>query len=132
MSTKVNREIYSDFRNDFASHPIKKDIVKITNENAIKQSVLNLLQTNQGERLFQPTLGGDLSAYLFENVTPFTEKAIQNAIVATIENYEPRAGLLDVIVSANPDMNRYSVTVSFYVINKEEPVQLDFILDRVR
>tara|TARA_B100001093_G_scaffold508198_1_gene569943 strand:+ start:5721 stop:6119 length:399 start_codon:yes stop_codon:yes gene_type:complete len=132
MSTKVNREVYSDFRNDFAFHPIKKDIVKVTNEEAIKQSVLNLLQTNQGERLFQPTLGGDLSAYLFENVTPFTEKAIQNAIVATIENYEPRAGLLDVIVSANPDMNRYSVTVSFYVINKEEPVQLDFILDRVR
>tara|TARA_B100001093_G_scaffold183921_1_gene176565 strand:- start:21082 stop:21480 length:399 start_codon:yes stop_codon:yes gene_type:complete len=132
MATQSNREIYSDFRNDFAIHPIRKDILKNTNENAVKQSIMNILQTSQGERLFQPTFGGDLRAYLFENVTPFTEKSIQNAIISTIENYEPRAGLIDVIVSANPDLNQYSVSVTFYVINKEEPIQLDFILDRVR
>lgn len=132
MTTRNIREIYSDFRNDFAVHPVNKDLIKTTNEDAVKQSIKNILQTSQGERLFEPTFGGDLRAYLFENVTPFTEKAIQDAIISTIQNYEPRAGLLDVIVSANPDLNRYSVSITFYVINKEEPVQLDFILDRVR
>lgn len=132
MSTQVTREVYSDIRNDFATHPIKNDLIKTTNENAVKQSLLNILQTSQGERLFQPTFGGDLRAYLFENVTPFTEKAIKDAIISTVQNYEPRAGLINVIVSANPDLNQYSVSITFYVINKEEPVQLDFILDRVR
>jgi len=128
----IKTVIHSDFFTNLNKHPVKSDLVRKTNEDAIKQSVKNLLLTDRFERLFQPDVGGNINALLFENVTPQTELALKTQIYNTIEQYEPRAKLIDVIVSGNIDRNEYRVSIYFYVINSEEPVQLNLVLDRVR
>ena len=103
-----------------------------TNEDSVKQAVLNLLLTNRGERLFNSKLGSDLNRLLFENISPQTTSNIISLIKNTIDNFEPRARLIDVIAEALPDESAYVVTIIFSTINRTEPITLDFILNRVR
>ena len=131
QTTRIE-EIYADVTSSFAFHPTKLDLVMDVNEDAVKQSIKNILLTNRGERLFNPTFGSDLKSILFENFSPQTESQLKEYIEMSINNYEPRASLIDVVVQAIPDLNAYSATIVFSVINKAEPITLEFLLDRVR
>lgn len=128
----IQRNLYADLFTNFDKHPISDDVALKTNENAIRQSIRNILLTNRGERPFQPELGGDLNRLLFENITPQTIVLMEQVIRNTIEAYEPRANLIDVVVSTTPDQNTVAVTITFSVINRQEPVSLEVVLDRVR
>jgi phage baseplate assembly protein W len=125
-------ELFSDFLTDFDSHPVKKDLVKYTNENAVKQSIKSLVLTNRGERFFNYSLGCDVRTMLFEQLTPATELVVADLIKTTIENYEPRARVIDVAASGDYDTGTVFVTIVFSIINKQEPITLELILDRIR
>lgn len=124
--------VYSDLFTNFDQHPITDDVAIKTNEEAVKQAIRNLIQTNKGERLYQPNLGGDIRRLLFENTTPQTLLLMREIISEAIRKYEPRANLIDVVVSPNEDQNAVAVSITFNVINRQEPVSLNVILDRVR
>lgn len=125
-------KVYSDLFTNFDQHPITDDVAIKTNEEAVKQAIRNLIQTNKGERLYQPNLGGDIRRLLFENTTPQTLLLMREIISEAIRKYEPRANLIDVVVSPNEDQNAVAVSITFNVINRQEPVSLNVILDRVR
>jgi phage baseplate assembly protein W len=127
---KKKKEIYSDFPKDLSKSPINDDLTRITNENAIKESIKNLLLTDRGERLFQPNIGSDIRKILFENMTPDVLVILKDYIETTLENYEPRCSVLDVKVSGED--HQVFVQIIFAVINNENPVTLDLTLDRVR
>ena len=124
--------IYSDLRKDFAQHPIKKDILLNNNENAVKDSIMNLVFTAPYERYRQPTVGAGIPQDLFENIGPQTEFEVRKRIEETIQNNEPRAILEGVIVKANNDLNNYTVTITFRTINSFTPIVIENILRRVR
>ena len=124
--------IYSDIPVNFTIHPIKQDLVLITNENAVKRSIRNLLLTDPYERFFNPDVGAGIRQSLFENMSRDTEFVLKEKIIETITNYEPRANLYSVNVKALPDDNAYSATILFAVNNTTTPVTLDLILKRVR
>lgn len=124
--------LYSDFYNNFDVHPNKKDLVTSSNEDAVKNAIRNLLLTERGEKLFNPLYGSNIRTLLFENVTPQSESLLREYITNAIQNYEPRAQLIEVYVSALPDENAYNATIVFSVINSSQPVVLELILDRVR
>lgn len=130
--TVATEEVYADVTTSLSIHPTKLDLLVNINEDAVKRSIKNILMTDRGERLFNPTFGSDIKGLLFENFSPQTENQLKEYIEMTITNYEPRASLIDVIVQALPDANAYVVTIIFSVINKSEPVTLEFLLDRVR
>jgi phage baseplate assembly protein W len=109
-----------------------KDAALISNEDAVKQAIINIILTNVGERLFNPTFGSEINKMLFENVTPQTTATLISLIKSSINNYEPRANLIDVVASPLPDENAYTVSIVFSVINKTEPIYLEFLLNRVR
>jgi hypothetical protein len=123
---------YSDFDLDFDAHPVTKDILKKTNENSIAQSIRNLLLTSNYERPFNPDLGSDLKRFLFEPVDNVTTSLIQDSIFQTLSNFEPRITVEEVVAVPNFDLDRYDVTVSFYVKNTFEPLTITFFLERVR
>ena len=129
-STKY--QVYSDFLNDLTPHPIVKDIVRYTNEAAVNRSIRNLLLTNRGERLYQPDIGSDLQQLLFEPMIASTGDLIRKFVQNTISTYETRAKVLDVQVLAYEEQNAYAVTISYMIINRQDPVQLTVTLDRVR
>ena len=125
-------QIYSDFLTDLNPHPVSKDIVKFVNERAVSRSIRNLLSTNRGERLYQPDIGSDLSNLLFEQMTDGLATTISNLIYNLLEQYEPRAKIIRLSVVPNYDRNLYDITMSFMIINSQEPFTLNVALDRAR
>ena len=131
-SPVTSRVIYSDFTNDLDFNPVSEDVAVKLNENSIKQSIKNILFTDRGERFFQPNLGGNIRAMLFENITPQTLVSMKQQITNTIKQSEARCNLIDVVCNAEEDQNGVYVTILFNVINKQEPVVLEVVLERVR
>lgn len=132
-NTPVSQEIiYSDFRTDFAANPVSLDLAPLTNEEAVKRSIRNICLTSAYERPWNPTFGAGLADYLFEPITMVTEQNIKRAIEQAIANYEPRAQTFEVYVTARPDLNAYSATIVFSVINSPTQTTFSFLLDRVR
>ena len=130
--TQLNTIVYSDIFTNMNIHPSKLDLVLHYNEDSVSRSIRNILLTSRGERLFDPGFGSDIKSILFENFSPQTETMLREYIKIAIQNYEPRANLMDVAVSALIDQNAYAVTIIFSVINRSEPVTLQFLLNRIR
>ncbi len=123
---------YSDFYSNFDLELVKKDLLSYKNEDSVKRSIRNILLTDKGERFFNPTFGSDIRKMLFENFSPSTEQVVADLIKTAIGNHEPRANVIDVNVSGNPDQNSMYINIVFSVINKAEPVTLELILNRIR
>lgn len=123
---------YSDFNLDFTAHPVTGDITKKLNENAIAQSIRNLLLTSHYERPFKPQLGSNVKKFLFEPIDNITTSLIQDSIFETLRNYEPRITIQEVVATPNYDEQRYDVNITFFVENSVEPLTINFFLERVR
>ena len=126
------RELFSDIDIAFAPHPITGKLTRKTNRNAVRQSVKSLIMTDFYERPFKPRIGCGIRYHLFELFTPATKQLMQNSIREVIENFEPRAEIIEVLVEERRDLNAMTVSVAFFVKNDPEPVVLDVVLERVR
>lgn len=126
------KELYTDFRKDLLVSPVNFDLARKTNEDSVKESILNLILTDKGERFFQPNLGSDIRAMLFENISNLTILTVEEMIKDVIKAYEPRAELISVITVPNADTNAIDVTITFNVTNSEEDIVLTTTLSRVR
>lgn len=127
-----NTRTFVDLDLNFLANPATGDVSKKYDENAIKQSIKNLILTNHYERPFHPEIGSQINSLLFEPFTPLTQAMIERAIINTITNFEPRVELLGVNVIQNPDNNTLYVTITFTIVNTTTPVTLDFTLQRTR
>ena len=117
----------------FFSKKSNKDVNKVTDIEAVKRSVRNLVLLNSYEKPFHPEIAGDVRALLFENMTPLTSAVIARKIQDVIENFEPRARLTGVQAIPDFDRNAYDVTVYFYVVNAPtELVEVTQLLERLR
>ena len=124
---------FKDISLSFDPHPITKDLPVLKNENAIRRSVRNLVQTIPGERFFNPLLGSSVYESLFDLVDFGTSSLIEQEIITTIENFEPRVNNVQVQVDPRPDQNNFDVTIFFDVIGQELPPQeFSFILEATR
>ena len=117
----------------FFGRKSNKDVNKVTDIEAVKRSVRNLVLLNSYEKPFHPEIAGDVRALLFENMTPLTSAVIARKVQDVIENFEPRARLTGVQSIPNFDRNAYEVTVYFYVVNAPtELVEVTHLLERLR
>ena len=133
MAIKRVSRAFKDISLSFTPHPVTKDLTILKNENAIKKSVRNLVQTIPTERFFNSVLGSEVRDSLFEFVDFGTASVIQDQILNTIENFEPRVDDVSVEVEPRPDTNEFEVTVFFTIVGQETPVQeFTFILEATR
>lgn len=128
----LKQESFSDFLNNFDAHPISKTLARTTNEASVGQSIKNLILTNLGERMFQPTIGSDIYRSLFEPGDIITQNHIIDSIKRTVKNNEPRAILLDVSVAQGTGDSLIVQIVYALINNVNQPLRLDVILKRVR
>ena len=128
---RVNR-IYSDLDLDFTRNPVTSDVVKLTDVEAVKRSVKNLIQTNHYERPFHPEIGSDVRAMLFEPMTPLTALNLQRKVAEVLNNFEPRINLQQVLASPDLDRNSYALKILFYVVGSNQPVEVETFLERLR
>ena len=130
MATQLS---YRDINITFKKHPVTDDLVVSKDASAIKQAIVNLLLTNKGERLINPTYGSDIRSYLFEPMDFGTANQIKNNIRDTIETFEPRIRVLQISATPNFDDNGFDITMTYNVIGTDTPpVTVDFFLSRTR
>jgi phage baseplate assembly protein W len=124
---------FKDLSMSFQVNPINYDLITLKNESAIARSIRNLVLTYPGERFFNENLGSKVSRSLFENIDEISASVIKDEIENTINNYEPRVDLIDVIVDPDYDNNNFNVTVNYYIIGIDVlPQQLSFALQPTR
>jgi phage baseplate assembly protein W len=126
------QKLYSDIDFTFTKKPVTGDVALSYDTQAVIRSVRNLLSTRYYERPFNPNIGSNVDALLFEMVSPLTAATLETEITNTIENYEPRAKISSVVVDGNPDGNSYNVTLTFYTENATQPTTVTLLLERNR
>jgi len=129
---KRRKSLYSDFHKDLTINPISNDLAVKRDEEAVKESLKNLLLTDRGERLFQPSLGSDIRATLFENNTPMVVKLLEEKVRAVINNFEPRVNIIEIIIKSEYDENKIQITIYFNIRNVGAPLSVTVFLERTR
>jgi len=124
---------YSDLDLFFGKKSSDSDISKVTDVQAVKRSVRNLVLLNAYEKPFHPEIAGGVREMLFELMTPITAQIIAKQVENVINNFEPRAKLVGVRVNPDLDRNLYELTIEFYVVNAPtELVDMSVMLERLR
>ena len=130
-STRNTRQ-YTDL-DLFFGRKTNNDVSKVTDIQAVKRSIRNLVLLNAYEKPFHPEISSGVRGMLFENMTPVTAVIIARKVEDVINNFEPRARLVGVRASPDLDRNAYEITVEFYVVNAPtELVDLSLMLERLR
>lgn len=125
-------DLFSDFMTDLTLHPITGDVTRVKNEVSVRQSIKNLILTNYGERLFQPTIGSNVNRSLFEPNDNVLAEDLRYHIAKTIEDFEPRAQVQIIDVQPFLDDNRININIVYSLINSTQLQSVDLILRRVR
>ena len=130
-SNRISRT-FKDLDLDFGLNSVTKDVNKLTDAEAIKRSVRNLINTNHYERGFHPEIGSDVRSMLFEPMTPLTALNLQRKVAEVLNNFEPRINLVQVLANPDLDRNSYALKIMFYIIGVPEPVTVETFLERLR
>lgn len=133
VQTNIVRE-FKDLDLNFNIHPVRKDINKHVGNLAVINSVKNLMSINEGEKFFNPNVGGNIRRLLFENIDNITALNIEKEIQFIIANYEPRVvqPIDQVLVTPNIDNNSFNVRIQFRIQNVSEPLTVTFQLAQTR
>ena len=131
-NSKRSNKLYSDLNLNFTKNPATNDVARLTDIEAVKRAVRNLVLTNQFERPFHPEIGSSVRDLLFETITPLNAVLLEDRIREVIVNFEPRAELDAIQVFDEIDNNQYRVTINFKVVSSPEPVTITEFLQRLR
>lgn len=121
-------EFYKDLPLDFTPHPVSGDVRPIVNEVAIKRAISNLINTKRGSKPFRPDYGTNIHDHLFENQDAFAANEIKTQIVRTIERFEPRVTVNNVIVEFEPF--GFKIQINLTVRNVQETLQIPLTISR--
>jgi phage baseplate assembly protein W len=132
IDARGKRENFSDFLDSFAITPYGNQLGRVTDAQAVNQSLKNLILTNLGERLFQPFVGSNITNSLFEINDSILAGNIDFLVRNTVENNEPRALIQDVTIIPNDEDHTFSISIVYNLINNSDPITLNFTLKRVR
>ena len=114
---------FKDINLSFKRHPVTNDVLTISNEDAIKRSVRNIVFTILGEKPFDPNFGSVINDSLFELDTSLNQVRVSDEITQSLLSYEPRIGNVEVTASIYPDSNELNCTVQYDIIGISAPTQ---------
>ena len=123
---------YRDLDLDFGRNSVTNDVNKLTDIEAVKRSVRNLINTSHFDRPFHPEIGTQVHYLLFENFSSAVKLAMERTIIDSIEKYEPRVRLIDVQIEESVDTNNLIVNIIFALKNTSNPVTISTLISRVR
>ena len=123
---------YRDLDLDFGRNLVTNDVNKLTDIEAVKRSVRNLINTSHFDRPFHPEIGSSVRAMLFEPMTPLTALNLQRKVQEVLINFEPRIKLVQIVSNPNIDSNSYDLRIYFYVIGSNDLIEVQTFLERLR
>ena len=113
---------YTDLDLFFGKRTVGSDVNKVTEVQAVKRSLRNLINLNTFEKPFHPEISGGIRDLLFEHMTPITAVVLTRKIEDVINNFEPRASIESIVAAPDIDANRYHLQISFYVVEKHPQI----------
>lgn len=131
-SVVSRKAIYADLNTLFYVHPVLNDVKPVTDIDAVKASVKNLILSSKYDRPFHPELGSGVNQLLFENASVFTAMSLRQEIERVLADYEPRINQLKVEIFDDSERNAYMVTIGFNVIYVNVETEITFYLNRLR
>ena len=123
---------YRDLDLDFGRNSVTNDVNKLTDIEAVKRSVRNLINTSHFDRPFHPEIGSSVRSMLFEPMTPLTALNLQRKVQEVLINFEPRIKLVQIVSNPNIDSNSYDLRIYFYVIGSNDLIEVQTFLERLR
>lgn len=132
ISVVGRKKGWADLNLKLTLHPIRKDIIPLRDDEAIKNSVKNLILTNFFERPFQPQVGANLRGLLFEPADAITKYELSDGIKQVLEDFEPRIRVSRVGIEDQSDRNAYRITVYFQIIEMDLNTEVEIVLQRLR
>ena len=114
---------FKDINLSFKRHPVTNDVLTVSNEDAIKRSVKNIISTILGEKPFLPLFGSVINQSLFDLNTNLNEIRISDEIKQSLLNYEPRIDNIVVTASIYPDSNELNCVVQYEIVGIPAPTQ---------
>ena len=124
---------FKDISMTFQSNPLNDDLIALKNENAIARSLRNIVFTLPGEKFFNASFGSRITESLFDNIDEITATIIVDEIRESIETYEDRVQLVDVIADPDFENNSFDLTITYEIIGRNIPAQeLQFVLQSSR
>ena len=114
---------FKDINLSFKRHPVTNDVLTVSNEDAIKRSVKNIIFTILGEKPFEPEFGSVINDSLFEFNTSLNEMKVSDEIKQSLLNFEPRIDNTRITVSIYPDSNELNCTVQYDIVGIPAPTQ---------
>ena len=124
---------FKDISMTFQTNPLTSDLIALKNENAIARSIRNIVFTIPGEKFFDESFGSNINKSLFDNIDEISAILIKDQIKESIQNFEPRVNLTEVVTSPDFDNNSFNATLTYEVIGADIPPQeLQFVLQQTR
>ena len=124
---------FKDISMTFQSNPLNDDLIALKNENAIARSIRNIVFTLPGEKFFNSSFGSRITESLFDNIDDITATIIVDEIRESIETYEDRVQLIDVLADPDFENNSFDLTITYEIIGRNIPAQeLQFVLQSSR
>tara|TARA_B100001778_G_scaffold158742_1_gene130479 strand:+ start:181 stop:582 length:402 start_codon:yes stop_codon:yes gene_type:complete len=124
---------FKDISMTFQSNPLNDDLIALKNENAIARSIRNIVFTLPGEKFFNASFGSRITESLFDNIDDITATIIVDEIRESIETYEDRVQLIDVLADPDFENNSFDLTITYEIIGRNIPAQeLQFVLQSSR
>ena len=114
---------FKDINLSFKRHPVTNDVLTVSNEDAIKRSVKNIIFTILGEKPFVPLFGSVINQSLFDLNTNLNEIRISDEIKQSLLNYEPRIDNIVATTTIYPDSNELNCTVQYDIVGIPAPTQ---------
>ena len=99
------------------------DVITVSDEDAIKRSVKNIIFTILGEKPFEPNFGSVINQSLFDLSTNLNQIRISDEIKQSLLNYEPRIDNIVVTSSVYPDSNELNCVVQYDIVGIPAPTQ---------
>jgi len=127
----AKKNMYSDLDLSFIVHPVLKDIRPITDIDAVKNSIKNIVLTSFHDHPFHPEIGSGVRALLFEPASIFTALSLKDEIYRCLGKFEPRVNNITVQIQDDSDNNAYNITIGFVVLHDQQE-EVQFYLNRLR
>ena len=114
---------FKDINLSFKRHPVTNDVITVSDEDAIKRSVKNIIFTILGEKPFVPQFGSVINESMFDLNTELNEMRVADEIRSSLLNFEPRIDNIIANVTLSPDTNEMNCTIQYSIVGLPSPSQ---------
>ena len=129
--SKITRK-FRDVSMAFQSHPVSHDVTTKTDANAVKQSIRNLVLMMHSDIPFKPDIGCQIYGLLFDNSDLIGLQIARQAVIDVLSQYEPRAAVIDVVITDSLIQNGVDITIFFTVLNNSTMESVGVFVNRLR